>query len=232
MGFEDVGRVVDAKCSAVLLGLLKCNPFYRPPPPPPNRILSFVGGCFQATASAARLTAVLACAGAVGYVAVDVARRVRGAQAADAIIHSFEEAGRLDEDDAFESHYIECDASDPDAEAVPGDDAPPGVGKRRKAVRRAKPRADGVVNGPYLTMVVNLARDKFYAKGLGTDTEEACRAYMARVMREHGMREADIQRHVPAMVLRVFFVTEEELRAAAMKKDLMAAGRIKTRVGA
>jgi len=127
----------------------------------------------------------------------------------------------LMDDSDCNSFDIECD------EEVVEEDAP---GKRvRKRVVRYMPYDEGVVRGGYLTHVVCLARDKFYGRGYAADTETACRTFMARIMREHGMRELDIQRNIPTMLLAVFYVTNEEIQFRADLGALKRDGRIRMR---
>jgi hypothetical protein len=126
-----------------------------------------------------------------------------------------------DDSDAFESHYVDCDEDDEAAEVMDG--------KPKKLKRKFMPYRDGVVTGGYLTHVVALARDRFYSRGLAADTEAACRTFMSRTMREHGMRELDIQRSLPKMLLAVFYVTDEEREYQRDVAKLRSAGRLSLR---
>ncbi|APG76431.1 hypothetical protein 1 [Sanxia tombus-like virus 4] len=67
-----------------------------------------------------------------------------------------------------------------------------------------------VVSGKYMCHVAAVCREKFYGSGFTTKTENACRHYAARMMREHGMRECDIMDQVPRVLTVVWFVTKSE----------------------
>lgn len=190
--------------SAFLAGFLPPPP----PPPPPSALRVAVTAAATVVGGSLGLAAVAG----VGFWCVTRFVRKRRSDAA---------AGVAVEVESYLGRQGDTDEVVPDPEHVGDGPAP---------LKKVKITSeDGVVHGPYLTEVVYMARDKFFHRGFNAETEGCARQYMARVMREHGMRQFDIARNLPAMLTAVFYVTETERFEQARREVLQRAGLLRMR---
>jgi hypothetical protein len=89
----------------------------------------------------------------------------------------------------------------------------------RRVAKRYKLVADpydecGLLRGGYTSGLVQAARCNGFSRARTSANEAAVRSWLVREMVSHGVRKTHIHKHVDAMVLNVFRITEDDRRLA------------------
>jgi hypothetical protein len=99
--------------------------------------------------------------------------------------------------------------------------------KRKKFVHETM--AGGVASSAYLGHIIAEARNIYASRAATSNHVAAARLFLARLMKEHGMRPTHINSKLDACVLAVFYVTDEERATEKAWDELRRVGRIRTR---